>query len=142
MTDNNEIESLNAKLNSLYEIVNTNAEAKVSASKDAVLKEITSLYGELNQDFKPDDYKEASLESLQFNARVLRDTIKALEAKSESGDLAGLVTRGAIDELSAEQLEEHLIDLVQLGFGLEVADDEIKKLIQLERQVEGYTLRS
>jgi len=142
MTDNNEIESLNAKLNSLYEIVNTNAEAKVSASKDAVLKEITSLYGELNQDFKPDDYKEASLESLQFNARVLRDTIKALEAKSESGDLAGLVTRGAIDELSAEQLEEHLIDLVQLGFGLEVADDEIKKLIQLERQVEGYTIRS
>lgn len=142
MTDNNEFESLTAEFKSLLEIVKTNVEAKATAERDAIMKELATLSEELNQDFKADDYKEVSLESLQFNARVLRETIKALKAKSESGDLAALVTRGAIDELSAEQLEDIILDLIQLAFGLEPADDEIKALNRLERQAEGYTLRS
>lgn len=142
MTNNNEFESLTAEFKSLLEIVKTNVEAKATAERDTILKELVSLSEELNQDFKADDYKEVSLESLQFNARVLRETIKALKAKSETGDLAALVTRGAIDELSAEQLEDVILDLIQLAFGLEPANDEIKALIRLERQAEGYTLRS
>lgn len=143
MTNNNEIESLKAEIQSLFEIVKTNAEAKVTAEKDIAIKEIALLSAELNQDFKPEDYKDVSLESLRYKAGVLQDVIGALKAKSETGDLAGLITRGddTLSELSAEQLEDALVDLVQLAFGLEPADDEIKAMIRLERQAEGYTLR-
>ena len=144
MTDINDIdiESLKAEIASLYQTVKTNAEAKVTADKDVVLKEIASLSAELNQDFKVEDYKEVSLESLRYKAGVLQDVIKMLKAKSETGDLASLVTRdGGIDELSAEQLEDIVLDLIQLAFGLEPADDEIKKLIRFERMRDGYELR-
>jgi hypothetical protein len=143
MTDNNEIESLKAELTSLFKIVKTDAEAKVNAEKEAILKEIGTFSAELNQDFNVEDYKDVSLESLRYKAGVLQDVIKMLKAKSETGDLAGLVTRGGeISELSAEQLEDVVLDLIQLAFGLEPADDEIKRLIRLEREAEGYTLRS
>ncbi len=141
MTDNNDIESLKADIKSLFEIVKTNAEAKVSAERKDLLTELASLSVELNQDFNIEDYKEISLESLRFKAGVLQDVIKSLKDKSETGDLAGLVTRGVIDELSAEQLEDVILDLIQLAFGLEPADDEIKRQIRLEREAEGYTLR-
>ena len=143
MTDNNDIESLKVELKSLYELVNTNAKTKVEAERKEVINKIASLSAELNQDFKPEDLKDISLESLRYRAGVLQDVIGALKAKSETGDLAGLVTRGAdsINELSAEQLEDAILDLIQLAFGLEPATDEIKSLIRLEREVEGYTLR-
>lgn len=144
MTDINDIdiESLKAEIASLYQTVKTNAEAKVSADRDVVLKEVASLSAELNQDFKVEDYKEVSLESLRYKAGVLHDVIKMLKAKSETGDLASLVTRdGGVDELSAEQLEDVVLDLIQLAFGLEPADDEIKKLIRFERMRDGYELR-
>lgn len=143
MTDNNDIESLKVELKSLYELVKTNAEAKVGAEREEVIIKIASLSAELNQDFKPEDYKDISLESLRYRAGVLQDVIGALKAKSETGDLAGLITRGtdSLTELSAEQLEDVILDLIQLAFGLEPADDEIKKLIRLEREAEGYTLR-
>ena len=144
MTDINDIdiESLRAEIASLYQTVKTNAEIKVSADRDVVLKEIASLSAELNQDFKVEDYKEVSLESLRYKAGVLNDVIKMLKAKSETGDLASLVIRdGGVDELSAEQLEDIILDLIQLAFGLEPADDEIKKLIRLERMRDGYELR-
>jgi len=142
MTNNNEIESLKAEIKSLLEIVNTNAEAKVSVEKDNLLKEIQSLSTNLKQDFNVEDYKDISLESLRYKAGVLKDVFKMLEKKSDSGDLAGLVTRGAIDELSAVQLEDIVVDLIQLAFGLEPATDEIKEMIRLERAAEGYVLRS
>ncbi len=142
MTDNNEsIESLKADLKSLFEIVKTNAEAKVSVERDSLMIDIESLSAKLSKDFKIEEYKDVSLESLRYTAGVLRDVIKALEDKSETGDLAALVTRGAVDELSAEQIEDIVLDLIQLAFGLEPADDEIKRLIRLEREAEGYTLR-
>jgi hypothetical protein len=144
MTDINDIdiESLKAEIASLYQTVATNAEAKVNAERDAILKDIASLSAELNQDFKVEDYKEVSLESLRYKAGVLQDVIKMLKAKSETGDLAGLVTRdGGVDELSAEQLEDVVLDLIQLAFGLEPANDEIKKLIRFERMRDGYELR-
>lgn len=143
MTDNNDIESLKVELKSLFELVKTNAEAKVGAEREEVIIKIASLSAELNQDFKPEDYKDISLESLRYRAGVLQDVIGALKAKSETGDLAGLITRGtdSLTELSAEQLEDVILDLIQLAFGLEPADDEIKKLIRLEREAEGYTLR-
>ena len=142
MTDYNDIESLKAEITSLYEIVKTDAEAKVNAEREVILKEIASLSAELNQDFNSEDYKEVSLESLRYKAGVLQDVIKMLKAKSETGDLAGLVTRGGdVDELSAEQLEDVILDLIQLAFGLEPADDKVKRLIRLEREAEGYTLR-
>ena len=144
MTDINDIdiESLRAEIASLYQTVKTNAEIKVSADRDVVLKEIASLSAELNQDFKVEDYKEVSLESLRYKAGVLNDVIKMLKAKSETGDLASLVTRdGGVDELSAEKLEDIILDLIQLAFGLEPASDEIKKLIRFERMRVGYELR-
>lgn len=143
MTDNNDIESLKVELKSLFELVKTNAEAKVDVERKEVIAQIASLSIELNQDFKPEDFKETSLESLRYRAGVLQDVIGALKAKSETGDLAGLITRGSgsIAELSAEQLEDTILDLIQLAFGLEPADDEIKRQIRLEREVEGYTLR-
>ena len=142
MTDINEIESLQAEIASLYQTVKTNAEAKVDAEKEAVLKDIASYSAELNKDFKVEDYKDISLESLRYKAGVLQDVIEMLKAKSETGDLAGLVIRGdGIDELSVEQLEDVILDLIQLAFGLEPADDEIKKLIRLERLRDGYELR-
>ena len=143
MTDINEIESLKADIQSLYEVIETNAKAKVTVEKEIAIKEIASLSAELEQDFKPEDYKDVSLESLRYKAGVLREVIGALKAKSDTGDLAGLVTRGddSIDELSAEQLEDVILDLIQLAFGLEPADDEIKAMIRLEREAEGYTLR-
>lgn len=143
MTDNNDIESLKVELKSLFELVKTNAEAKVGVEREELFTKIASLSAELNQDFKPEDYKDISLESLRYRAGVLQDVIGALKAKSETGDLAGLITRGtdSLTELSAEQLEDVILDLIQLAFGLEPADDEIKKLIRLEREAEGYTLR-
>jgi hypothetical protein len=143
MTDNNDIESLKVELKSLFELVKTNAEAKVGVEREELFTKIASLSAELNQDFKPEDHKETSLESLRYKAGVLQDVIGALKAKSETGDLAGLVTRGdpSLTELSAEQLEDAILDLIQLAFGLEPADDEIKALMRLEREVEGYTLR-
>ena len=144
MTDNNDIESLKVELKSLFELVKTNAEAKVGVEREELFTKIASLSAELNQDFKPEDFKETSLESLRYRAGVLQDVIGALKAKSETGDLAGLITRGddpSLTELSAEQLEDAILDLIQLAFGLEPADDEIKRLIRLEREVEGYTLR-
>ncbi len=142
MTDINEIESLKAEIASLYQTVKTNAEVKVNADKEVALKEIASLSAELNQEFKVEDYKDISLESLRYKAGVLQDVIKMLKAKSETGDLASLVTRGdKVDELSAVQLEDIVLDLIQLAFGLEPADDEIKKLIRLERLRDGYELR-
>lgn len=142
MTDINEIESLKAEIASLYQTVKTNAEVKVNADKEVALKEIASLSAELNQEFKVEDYKDISLESLRYKAGVLQDVIKMLKAKSETGDLASLVTRGGkVDELSAVQLEDIVLDLIQLAFGLEPADDEIKKLIRLERLRDGYELR-
>lgn len=142
MTDINEIESLKAEIASLYQTVKTNAEAKISADREVVLKEVASLSVELNQDFNVEDYKDISLESLRYKAVVLHDVIKMLKAKSETGDLAGLVTRGDdVNELSAEKLEDAILDLIQLAFGLEPADDEIKKLIRLERLRDGYELR-
>ena len=144
MTDNNVIESLKAHVQSLYEVIETNAKAKVIVEKEIAINEIASLSAELEQDFKPEDYKDVSLESLRYKAGVLREVIGVLKAKSDTGDLAGLVTRGdeSIDELSAEQLEDVILDLIQLAFGLEPADDEIKAMIRLEREAEGYTLRS
>ncbi len=143
MTDNNDIESLKVELKSLYELVNTKAKVKIETERKEVMEQIASLSAELNQDFKPEDHKEVSLESLRYKAMVLQDVIGALKAKSETGDLAGLVTRGdpSLTELSAEQLEDVILDLIQLAFGLPVADDEIKAQIRLEREVEGITLR-
>ena len=142
MTDINEIESLKAEITSLYQAVKTNAEAKETAEREEELVKIESLSAELNQDFKVEDYKDVSLESLRYKAGVFQDVIKMLKAKSETGDLAGLVTRGSeISELSAEQLEDVILDLIQLAFGLEPADDEIKRLIRFERMRDGYELR-
>ncbi len=144
MTDNNDIESLKVELKSLFELVKTNAEAKVGVEREEVIAKITSLSAELNQDFKPEDIKDVSLESLRYRAGVLQDVIGALKAKSETGDLAALITRGDADsltELSTEQLEDAILDLIQLAFGLEPADDEIKAQMRLERELEGYTLR-
>lgn len=142
MTDNNEIESLKAEIKSLYDMLHTDAEAKVSAEKETLLNEIESLSVKLNQDFNVEDYKDISLESLRFKAGVLRDVFKALKEQSDSGDLGGLITRDTdVDELSAEEIEDIIVDLIQLSFGLEPADDEIKRQIRLEREAEGYTLR-
>lgn len=141
MTNNNEIESLKAEIKSLLEIVNTNAEAKVSVEKKNLLTEIESLSTNLKQDFNVEDYKDSSLESLRYKAGILKDVFKMIAEKSDSGDLAGLVTRGAIDELSAVQIEDIVVDLIQLAFGLEPATDEIKEMIRLERAAEGYVLR-
>lgn len=141
MTDNNEIESLKAEIKSLFDMLHTDAEAKVSAERESLMNEIESLSVKLNQDFNEDDYKDVSLESLRFKAGVLRDVFKSLEQKSESGDLGALITRGGVDELSAEEIEDIVLDLIQLAFGLEPADDEIKRQIRLEREAEGYTLR-
>lgn len=138
---NNEIESLKADVESLLKIVKMNAETEVSTKKNELINEIESLSVKLDQDFNVDDYKDVSLESLQFKAGVLRDVFKSIKKRSSSDDLAGLVNRGAVDELSAEQLEDVILDLIQLAFGLEPADDEIKRQIRLEREVEGYTLR-
>lgn len=141
MTNNNDIESLKAEIKSLLETVNTHAEAKVSIEKENLLTEIESLSVNLKQDFNVKDYKDSSLESLRYKAGVLKDVFKMIEEKSDTGDLAGLVTRGTVNELSAEQLEDVVVDLIQLAFGLEPATDEIKEMIRLERAVEGYTLR-
>lgn len=143
MTDITEIESLKADIASIYKTVLSDAEAKVAAETKDVLTNIESLSAELNQDFKIEDYKDISLESLRYKAGVLQDVIKMLKAKSESGDLAGLITRGdgTVTELSAEKLEDVVLDLIQLAFGLEPADDEIKKLIRMERLRDGFELR-
>lgn len=141
MTNNNDIESLKAEIKSLLETVNTHAEAKVSIEKENLLTEIESLSVNLKQDFNVKDYKDSSLESLRYKAGVLKDVFKMIEEKSDTGDLAGLVTRGTVNELSAEQLEDVVVDLIQLAFGLEPATDEIKEMIRLERAAEGYTLR-
>lgn len=141
MTNNNDIESLKAEIKSLLETVNTHAEAKVSIEKENLLTEIESLSVNLKQDFNVEDYKDSSLESLRYKAGVLKDVFKMIGEKSDTGDLAGLVTRGTVNELSAEQLEDVVVDLIQLAFGLEPATDEIKEMIRLERAAEGYTLR-
>ena len=141
MTDDNEIESLKAEIKSLFDIVKTNAETEVSAARDSLLIEIESLSAKLNKDFKIEEYKDVSLDSLQYRAGVLREVIETLVDKSETGDLAGLVTRGTIDSLSAEQIEDIVLDLIQLAFGLEPADDEIKAQMRLEREADGFTLR-
>ena len=141
MTDNNEIESLKAEIASLLETVKTNAEAKVNVERENLMSEIESLSTKLNQDFNVEDYKEISLESLRYKAGVLKDVFKMIGQNSDSGDLAGLVTRGGKDELSAEQIEDIVVDLIQLAFGLEPASDEVKEQIRLERRAEGYILR-
>ena len=145
MTDNIDIESLKSEIQEIYKVIETNAKAKVSAERDLLIKDISSLSAELKKDFKPEDYKDVSLESLRFNKQVLQDVIGALKVKTDAGtgDLGGLITRGdgTLNELSGEQLEDALLDLIQLGFGLEPASDEIKAEIRLERMADGYTLR-
>lgn len=140
MTELNEIESLKAELKSLFEVVKDNEAAKVEKAKEELLSEIASLSAELGQDFDKKEYENVSIDSLRFNLKVLRQTIEAAKAAS-GGDLAGMVNRGEPNKLTPEKLEDTLVDLISLAFGLPIADDETKELVRLERMAEGYRLR-
>lgn len=140
MTELDEIESLKADLKSLFKVVKDNEAAKVENAREELLSEIASLSAELGQDFDKEEFKEAPIDSLRFNLKVLRRTIEAAKAAS-GGDLAGMVNRGEPNKLTPEQLEDVLVDMISLAYGLPIADDETKELIRLERMAEGYKLR-
>ena len=141
MTEHDEIASLKADVESLLRFVKSNTEAKIEAERTGVLAEIKSLSADIGQEFKEDEYKDASLDSLYFSKKMLLGLKDALAKKTDNGMANMHIRNGTVSELSAEELEDVLVDLISLAYGLPIADEETKHRVRMERMQAGYTLR-